>query len=139
MSTAIAPNQNPVAEAAALAALENAHDKAVRTSAPEIARYFQDLVGQKLTAYMSGVSDPKAVGKWASGQRPPRGESERRLRDAYQIAMLISAYDSDNTVRAWLVGMNPLLGDQAPATVIAERADGAAQALAAAKAFLAHG
>jgi hypothetical protein len=139
MTIAIAPNQNALAESAALTALANAHDKAIRTSAPEIARYFQDLVGQKLTAYMTGVNDPKAVGKWASGQRAPRGESERRLRDAYQIAMLISAYDSDSTVRAWLVGMNPLLGDRAPAAVLAEREDGAVQALAAAKAFLANG
>lgn len=139
MTVTLVPNQNAQAESAALAALASAHDKAIRTSAPEIARYFQDLVGQKLTAYMAGVNDPKAIGKWASGQRSPRGESERRLRDAYQIAMLISANDSDGTVRAWLVGMNPLLGDRAPATVIAEREDGAALALGAAKAFLANG
>ena len=139
MPVTLAPTQNIATESAALAALASAHDKAVRTSTSEIARYFQDLVGQRLTAYMTGVSDPKAVGKWASGQRDPRGESERRLRDAYQIAMLIAGYDSDSTVRAWLVGMNPLLGDRAPATVLAEREDGAAQALAAAKAFLAHG
>jgi hypothetical protein len=138
--TATASQTSTIAsESDAFAALATAHHKAVRTSTSEIARYFQDLVGQRLTAYMTGVSDPKAVGKWASGQRDPRGESERRLRDAYQIAMLIAAYDSDSTVRAWLVGMNPLLGDSAPATVLAEREDGAAQALAAAKAFLAHG
>ena len=139
MTIAVAPNQSTLAESAALTALASAHDKATRTSTPDIARYFQDLVGQKLTAYMTGVNDPKAVGKWASGQRAPRGEAERRLRDAYQIAMLISVYDSDSTTRAWLVGMNPLLGDRAPATVIAESDDGAKQALAAAKAFLANG
>lgn len=139
MTVTLAPTQSIATEAAALAVLADAHDKAVRTSTPEIARYFQDLVGQRLTAYMAGVSDPKAIGKWASGQRAPRGDSERRLRDAYQIAMLLSAYDSDSTVRAWLVGMNPLLGDQAPATVLAEREEGAALALAAAKAFLANG
>lgn len=139
MTLAVASNQSALSEADALTALASAHDKAIRTSAPDIARYFQDLVGQKLTAYMTGVHDPKAIGKWASGQRAPRGESERRLRDAYQIAMLISMYDSDSTVRAWLVGMNPLLGDRAPAAVIAENDDGAAQALAAAKAFLANG
>ncbi len=139
MTITMAPNQSVLTESAASAALASAHNKAIRTSAPEIARYFQDLVGQKLTAYMTGVNDPKAVGKWASGKRAPHGESERRLRDAYQIAMLISNYDSDSTVRAWLVGMNPLLGDRSPAAVIAESDDGAAQALAAAKAFLANG
>lgn len=139
MTATVTQTSTIASESDALAALASAHDKAVRTSTAEIARYFQDLVGQRLTAYMTGVADPKAVGKWASGQRDPRGESERRLRDAYQIAMLIAAYDSDSTVRAWLVGMNPLLGDCAPATVLAEREDGAAQALAAAKAFLANG
>ena len=139
MTLAVAPNQGTLTESAALTSLASAHDKAIRTSAAEIARYFQCLVGQKLTAYMAGVNDPKAVGKWASGQRAPRADSERRLRDAYQIAMLISIYDSDSTVRAWMVGMNPLLGDRAPAAVVAESDDGAVQALAAAKAFLANG
>lgn len=139
MTIAAVPTQNALVDSAASMALANAHNTAIHASASEIARYFQDLVGQKLTAYMAGVNDPKAVGKWASGQRAPRGESERRLRDAYQIAMLISIYDSDSTVRAWLVGMNPLLGDRAPAAVIAESDDGAALALGAAKAFLANG
>ena len=139
MTAAATQTSTIASESDALAALASAHDKAVRTSTAEIARYFQELVGQRLTAYMTGVSDPKAVGKWASGQRDPRGESERRLRDAYQIAMLIASCDSDSTVRAWLVGMNPLLGDCAPATMLAEREDGAARALAAAKAFLANG
>lgn len=139
MTATLAPASSIASESAALAALADAHDKAMRTSTAEIARYFQDLVGQRLTAYMTGVSDPKAVGKWASGQRAPRGESERRLRDAYQIAMLIAGYDSDCTVRAWLVGMTPLIGDRAPASVLAEQEGGASQALAAAKAFLANG
>lgn len=139
MTATILSTTTFASEAEALAALADAHDRAIRTSTSEIARYFRDLVGQRLTAYMTGVSDPKAVGKLASGQRAARGESERRLRDAYQIVMLIAHYDSDATVRAWLVGMNPLLRDRAPATVLAEQSDGAVQALGAAKAFLAYG
>jgi hypothetical protein len=104
-----------------------------------MAAYLQGLLGQKLTAVMVGIEDPKAVGKWARGERAPRGEAAQRLRDAFHVATLLALGESEETVRAWLMGMNPLLEDRAPAAVFAAFPDGGARAMRAAKAFLANG
>ena len=119
--------------------LGRAHERAVRASVAEMATFLQGLVGQKLTAVMVGIEDPKAIGKWARGERSPRGEAGRRLREAYHVATLIALGESDETARAWLLGMNPLLEDRAPAAVIGAHPDGGMRVMRAAKTFLAHG
>ena len=48
-----------------------AHDTAVRTPIREIARELQGLLGQKYTALLAGIRDPKAVGEWARDERAP--------------------------------------------------------------------
>lgn len=117
--------------------LRRAHELAVRASIADVASYVQQLLGQKWTAYLAGVSDARAVGKWANGGRKPQPESERKLRDAYQIAVLISLVDDEPTARAWFSGMNPVLGHRAPAWVIANCDDGGDRAMEAALAFIA--
>lgn len=129
--------ESPDAWAAALD--EQAHERTVRASVAEMATFLQGLVGQQLTAIVAGIDDPKAVGKWARGERAPRGEAERRLRAAFQVATLLALGESEQTARAWLMGMNPLLSDRAPAVVFAEDAEGGARVMRAARAFLAHG
>ncbi len=126
-------------DAWAVGILREAHDRTVRASTAQMAAFLQDLVGQQLTALMTGVADPKAVGKWARGERTPRGDVARRLRDAYHVATLLTLGESDQTARAWLMGMNPLLGDRSPAAVFAGEPDGGLRAMRAARAFLAHG
>jgi hypothetical protein len=96
----------------------------------------QDILGQRLVAVIAGVSDAKAVGKWARGERSPHPDTELRLRNAYQIVQLLLNRESAETVRAWLVGMNPDLDDQAPALMLGENA---VRVLQAARSFLAHG
>lgn len=115
--------------------LADAHARATRASVAEVARYLQDLFGQKLTALMAGVHDPKAVGEWGRGTRQPQPEAEQRTRAAFQVAELLLQKESPQTVRAWFVGMNPHLDDEAPAVVIAE--GDPARAMQAARAFLA--
>ncbi len=105
----------------------------------EMAAYFQNLLGQRLTALMTGSRDPKAVGKWARGERAPRGETERRLRDGYHVAMLLTLAEDEETARAWLLGMNPILRDRPPLTVIGDMPDGSERVMGAARAYLAHG
>jgi hypothetical protein len=85
---------------------------------------------------VAGVGDVKAVGKWARGQRTPHPDAERRLRHAFRVAQLLLGAESAGTVRAWFVGMNPDLGDRAPAEALAEDPAGVLQA---ARAFLAYG
>lgn len=132
-----APKTMTGEERIALDRLRDAHDQAVRTPIADIAGYIQSLLGQKWTAYLAGVSDAKAVGKWARGTRKPHAESERKLRDAYQIALLISMVDDEETARAWFGGMNPVLDHRAPAWVIANLPDGGDRAMNAALALVA--
>jgi hypothetical protein len=115
---------------------ERAHQRTVHTATDEIAATLQRLLGQRLVAFMAGVEDPKAVGRWARRERAPRGEAESRLRAAYQIATLLTIADSEETARAWFIGMNPHFGDRAPFAILGERPEDAPQVLAAAKAFL---
>jgi hypothetical protein len=113
-----------------------AHGQATRLGVPTIVRSLQDILGQRLVAVIAGVSDAKAVGKWARGQRSPHPDAEERLRNAYQIAQLLLERESAETVRAWFIGMNPDLDDHAPALVLREDP---VHVLQAARSFLAHG
>ncbi len=113
------------------------HHRSVSFEIAEVAKYLQDALGQKLVAYMAGVNDPKRVGRWAQGLQTPRADAERRLRAAFQIFHLLLASDGDHVVRAWFIGMNPELDDDAPADAIREGR--LKEVLTAAKAFTAGG
>ncbi|MFD9400254.1 XRE family transcriptional regulator [Streptomyces sp. NPDC060011] len=97
-----------------------AHLTTVRMSIADIARFLQENLGQRLTARITNINDPRQVGKWASGENTPRPDAEERLRAALQILQLIQDAESLYTARAWLIGMNPQLNDEAPLTMIAE-------------------
>ncbi|MEU6070703.1 XRE family transcriptional regulator [Streptomyces sp. NPDC047082] len=111
-----------------------AHTAAVRSKVADIARFLQDNLGQRLTARIAGISDPKQVGRWATGAATPRPTAEARLRDAIQIFNLIQQAESVYIARAWMIGMNPQLEDTAPIQCIA---DGRARdAMVAARAYV---
>ena len=84
----------------------------------EVAGYLQEHLGQKLTAFLSGVSDPKTVGRWASGKLNPAFTREVRLRSAYDAARVIVDEVGDETARAWFLGTSPFLDYMAPAVVL---------------------
>ncbi|MFD0352119.1 XRE family transcriptional regulator [Streptomyces sp. NPDC127110] len=115
---------SPVAVAApvakSVASAERAHAASVRMGISEIARFLQENLGQRLTARIANISDPKQVGKWASGAAEPRPEAEERLRAALQVFQLIHDAETLHTARAWMIGMNPQLEDEAPAQCIAD-------------------
>ena len=116
-----------------------AHRSTVESSTADIAAFLQDALGQKLVAFMVGVEDPKTIGRWArdTNRRPQDADAERKLRDAHQVFRLLMAEESPHTVRAWFVGLNPQLDDEAPATAIREGRT--RDVLVAARAFLAGG
>lgn len=99
---------------------QEAHRKAVEISPNDIAKALQEALGQKLTAHIARVADPKTVGAWASGETSPREASEQRLRAAFQIFHLLQEQDSSYVVRAWFIGHNPQLENEAPADVLRE-------------------
>jgi hypothetical protein len=115
---------------------ERAHQETVRAATRDMAAGLQKLFGQRIVAFMTGVDDPKAVGRWARGERTPRDDAEQRLRAAYQITQLLTLADSAETARAWFIGMNPHFADRAPFAILGEDPAQAPRVLAAAKAFI---
>lgn len=93
-------------------------EEAARLEIAAIARFLQQTLGQQLTAYLAGLRDPKMVGRWASGKVEPRDLAQAKLRTAFQAArMIVEAYGVE-TARAWFVGSNTRLDDEAPARVL---------------------
>jgi hypothetical protein len=94
--------------------VEQAHQAAMRMEFSAVAGFLQETLGQRLTAYAAGVRDPKTSGKYLQGRPPRNDETERRLRALYQVVQLLLDHDTPRTVRAWMIGANPELGDEAP-------------------------
>lgn len=97
---------------------EQVADEATRLSIEEVAGYLQAQLGQRLTAYLGGVSDPKVAGRWASGKAEPRDAAQMRLRDAFQATRLVAEAYGAKTAKAWWVGSNTRLDDEAPALTV---------------------
>ena len=114
-----------------------AHREAVRDSVSEIATFLMENLGQRLTALLAGLTDPKGVSRWANGKNSPQPDIERRLRAAYQVFHLVQSVESPHTVRAWFIGLNPQLEDLSPAEALAE--DRFREVMAAARAFIVGG
>jgi hypothetical protein len=117
--------------------VHEAHERSVTMDIAGVAGYLQEVLGQKLVAHIASVRDPKGVGQWARGTQVPRLEAERRLRATYQILHLLLTVDSPHVARAWFIGMNPQLDDEAPADIIRE--GHLREALVAAQAFVSGG
>jgi hypothetical protein len=121
----------------AKASAREAHERSVSMDISAVAGYLQEVLGQKLVAYMTGIRDAKGVGQWARGAQVPRLEAEKHLRAAYQILHLLLGSDSPHVARAWFIGMNPQLDDESPADAIREGQ--LRDALLAAQAFVSGG
>ena len=117
-----------------------AHREALRLPAAKVVQTLVEIVGRKLTAYIGGVKDARAVDRWTAGGEL-YGDAEARLRFAYQVVRTLREHDSPAVVQAWLTGVNPELGDRVPLRVLRESdIDAVAPAiLSAARAFLAGG
>jgi hypothetical protein len=84
----------------------------------QIALFLRTHLGRKTTAYLSGISDPKMVTHWIARRNTPRERPQMRLREAYRAADLLVAAHGGEVAKAWFVGSNAELGDEAPAYVI---------------------
>ena len=117
-----------------------AHREALRLPFPVVISKLVEIIGRKLTAYVGGVKDVRAVDRWIAGGEV-YGDAEARLRFAFQLVRTLSEQDSPAVVQAWLTGVNPELGDRVPLRLLRENdVDSVAPAiLSAARAFLAGG
>jgi hypothetical protein len=117
-----------------------AHRESLTLDFPVLVERLVKLIGRKLTAYVGGVKDTRAVDRWLQGSEA-YGQAEQRLRLTYQIVRTLSDHDSSKVVQAWLMGVNPELGDRVPIRLLREGdlALIGAEVLAAARAFIAGG
>jgi len=104
--------------ALAMVEVRRAEREAATRDIAAVAGYLQETLGQKVTAYLAGVRDPKMVGRWASERVEPRDPVKLRLRCAYQVARMVATAFGAETTRAWLFGTNSRLDDEAPAWVL---------------------
>lgn len=120
----------------AASSLETLERSSKIESIAEIAAVLQQHLGQRVTAYLSGVKDPKMVGRWARGKAKPRELAELRLRAAYPAAELLADAYGPGTARAWFFGTNSRLGDEAPAYLLRHGEPPFRDLLPAARAFV---
>ena len=66
-----------------------AHREALRLPIPEIVKQLVGLIGRKLTAYVGGVRDVRAVDRWMKGGEF-YGYDEQRLRFAFQLVRMLA-------------------------------------------------
>jgi hypothetical protein len=96
-----------------------AHREAVSLAFPELIARLTEFIGRKLSAYVAGVKDVRTVDGWIKGSSP-YGESEARLRLAFQVVRTLIDHDSPRIAQAWLTGVNPELGDRVPIRLLRE-------------------
>ncbi|GGD76763.1 hypothetical protein [Microbacterium murale] len=111
----------------------SAHGQAVVAAIPEVVSRLRTVLGRDVVAVLTART-PRAVTRWVAGDAEPPAREEDLLRDAFQIAQVLSEVEPDEVIRAWFMGMNPQLGDESP--VEALREGRVRDAMAAARAFV---
>ena len=99
-----------------------AHEKAVRSSLELVVAQLSAVLGERLVAYIGGVTEARAVREWGSGERAIRDpQVPPRLRLGLQLAAMLSDWgDPPDVVQAWFQGVNPQLDDRVPAQLLRE-------------------
>ena len=117
-----------------------AHRQAILKPFPEIVGELVNILGRKLTAYIGGVKDARAIDRWLEGGEA-YNNAEARMRFTYQVARTLCEFDDPRVVQAWFIGLNPELDDCAPIRYLRENEfeTAAPRVLGAARAFLAGG
>ena len=96
-----------------------AHRNSLMLPMPELLRTLISKIGKNLTTYAAGVHDATMIESWMAG-KPSPSDAEKRLRFTYQIVMTLTINDSPAVAQAWLVGVNPELGDRVPIRLLRE-------------------
>ena len=96
------------------------HHKAINTDLETMASTLVAVMGRAIIAGIVGIRNPKTISRWASGEVTSVRDrySEERLIATYQVvSLLMEAYGKD-TIRSFMLGMNPVLNDESPAVAL---------------------
>lgn len=115
------------------------HRKSVNADLETMASTLVKVMGRALIAGIVGIRNPKTISRWANGDVTSVRDrySEERLIATYQVVSLLQEEYGNDTIRAFMLGMNPVLNDEAPA--IALRDGNFKGAMGAARNFMAGG
>lgn len=111
----------------------NAHADALQLSAQDISSELARVLGRQLLGVIVDKG-ARTIQRWINGENMPSTVDDKRLRNAYQVYLLLATVEGDHTIRAWFMGMNPQLDDGSPADALA--ADRAREVMSAARAFV---
>lgn len=97
-----------------------AHRKAVDSSLQEMASTLVDVLGRVLVAGIVGVRNPKTISRWANGDVGSVRDrySEERLLALFQVVAFMQEQEGNDTIRAFMIGMSPVLNDSSPAMAV---------------------
>jgi len=117
-----------------------AYRESLSLAFPDLVASLANSIGRKLTTYVAGVKDVRALDRWMEGTEA-YGDAEPRLRLTFQVVRTLLDHDPPNVVQAWLTGVNPELGDRVPLRLLREGDLEviAPEVLAAARAFISGG
>jgi hypothetical protein len=117
-----------------------AYRESTTTPFPKLVQILTGIIGKKLTAYVAGVKDVRALDRWMEGAEPYKN-AEQRLRFTFRVVRTLQSSDHPAVVQAWLTGLNPELNDRVPIRLLREgRLETVApEILGAVRAFLAGG
>ena len=83
----------------------------------EIVSELTAVIGKKLTPYIAGTKETCVIDCWITGAQPG-ADIEERIRFAYPLVMTLRLNETPEVVQAWLVGVNPELGDRAAIRIL---------------------
>ena len=111
----------------------SAHELAVGSDQAEALRALVAALGRHPVAEIFN-KDVRTIERWLKPDVTMNVEDGRRLRDAFHAFSLVEEADGADVARAWFIGMNPELGDDAPVEQLA--AGNARAVLAAARSYV---
>lgn len=113
-----------------------AHRASVEVTDTDLVEALVSKLGTRLVCFVVN-KDKSTLSRWKRGSTPLPLEASQALRSIYQVFRLLESSESDHTIRAWFIGMNPQLDDTSPIEAVKE--DKYREVMAAARAFLAGG
>ena len=96
-----------------------AHREATKAPFPKLVGELVAVIGKKLTAYIAGVKDVRAIDRWMD-EAVPYKSAEERLRFAFRVVKTIENQEDGSVVQSWLTGLNPELNDRVPIRLLRE-------------------
>lgn len=110
-----------------------------RSSMADLAQELQDILTQRLTAYIVGLSDGRDIGRYARKERKPHHGTDAKLRELYNLVSMMKNKEDAETIQVWFQGRNPNLNDVSPARLLHENFENYPQVKQALEKFLATG